>query len=148
MHEPSPVIFQRLWMAEGCKAVAAEVRGRADAQPSSGVKPFGRPRLLLEAIRDRDEAPIAAATTQSDRQPCLPASSTIPLQIRTAEFTNPTRTTLRIRAGPTEAETELTHPAGSIKGSIGVLLRWLLRTTEEVLRLGSSATRRRRRASA
>jgi hypothetical protein len=71
--------------------VAAEVRGPPDAQLFAPVKRFGGPRLLLETIREEGESAIAGATTRSDRQPCLPAS-TIPLQIATAEFTNPTGT--------------------------------------------------------
>jgi hypothetical protein len=53
------------------------------------VKPFGGPRLLLETIRERGEVAIAGATTRPDRQPCLPASTTIPLQIERGRIYEP-----------------------------------------------------------
>jgi hypothetical protein len=84
VHEPPPVISQRLWMADDCKGSAVPsllMFAARQMLSSSRVKPFGGPRLLLETIRKRGEAAIAGAATRSDRQPCLPASSTIPLQI-------------------------------------------------------------------
>ena len=85
VHEPPPVTSQRLWMADDCKSSAVPPLPRFAAgqmlSSSRGVMPFGGPRLLLETIRERGESAIAGPTTRPDRQPSLPASSTIPLQI-------------------------------------------------------------------
>jgi hypothetical protein len=58
---------------------------------SSRAKPLAGSRLRLETTREKGGAAVASATasTRSARRaPC--SSGTIPLQIRTAEFTNPT----------------------------------------------------------
>jgi hypothetical protein len=70
---------------------------------SSRAKQFGGSRLPFETVRQKGGTGVASATasTRSARHASC-SSGTIPLQISTAEFTNPTRSTTRATAGTNE----------------------------------------------